>query len=245
MTKNPETGIVTNIANFESLITYLKGYGPKYDPSNPLLKITALESQYSAMQASQEALTAIYPGLTVARNQRKVAFDPLSPLATRILNAAIASTTTEKTDESIKTLVRKIKGERATPLKSATDQTAADAPAPTQISSSQQGYNDLVENFNKLISLLEKTPEYKPNEAELKIDALWTYHDSLIPLNKAVTEAEVLESNARIQRDELLDKANTGLVDTASDVKNYVKSVFGPTSSQYHQISGLKFTHKY
>ena len=34
----------------------------------------------------------------------------------------------------------------------------------------------------------------------------------------------------------------TGLVDTAGDVKKYVKSVFGGTSPQYKQVSGLKFT---
>jgi len=41
-----------------------------------------------------------------------------------------------------------------------------------------------------------------------------------------------------------MDKPTTGLVDVASDVKNYIKSVFGATSVQYRAISGLKFTHK-
>jgi hypothetical protein len=33
----------------------------------------------------------------------------------------------------------------------------------------------------------------------------------------------------------------TGIVDTAQTVKNYVKSVFGATSPQYKQISKLIF----
>lgn len=34
----------------------------------------------------------------------------------------------------------------------------------------------------------------------------------------------------------------TGLVDIVDDVKKYVKSLFGASTPQYKQISGLKFT---
>ena len=39
-----------------------------------------------------------------------------------------------------------------------------------------------------------------------------------------------------------LKKNGQGMVDTALDVKTYVKSVFGASSPQYKQVSALKFT---
>ena len=60
--------------------------------------------------------------------------------------------------------------------------------------------------------------------------------------NTAVINALTPLSNARIARNNLLYNTGTGLVDLAGEVKKYVKSVFGTTSPQYKQVSGLKFT---
>ena len=43
-------------------------------------------------------------------------------------------------------------------------------------------------------------------------------------------------SNARISRNDILYKANTGLVDIALDTKTYIKSLYGATSPQYKQV---------
>lgn len=61
--------------------------------------------------------------------------------------------------------------------------------------------------------------------------------------NNAVT-AGIRLSNARIARNEMMYKPLTGLVDTAYDIKIYIKSIFGATSPQYKQVSKLKFVSK-
>jgi hypothetical protein len=48
-------------------------------------------------------------------------------------------------------------------------------------------------------------------------------------------------SNARISRDVTLYKEKIGLVDTALEVRAYVKSVFGASSDQYLQVKSLPF----
>ena len=53
--------------------------------------------------------------------------------------------------------------------------------------------------------------------------------------------AEVVYSNARISRNSVLYAENTGLVEIALEVKKYVKAIFGATSPQYKQVSGIKF----
>ena len=60
--------------------------------------------------------------------------------------------------------------------------------------------------------------------------------------NTAAIGTNTVLSNARIERDKVLYKPETGLVDIVDDVKKYVKSLFGVSTPQYKQISGLKFT---
>ena len=59
--------------------------------------------------------------------------------------------------------------------------------------------------------------------------------------NTAVITAATALSNTRIARNDILYKATVGLVGVVQEVKKYVKSAFGATSSQYKQISGLPF----
>ena len=103
-------------------------------------------------------------------------------------------------------------------------------------------FDSRIDNFDKLIKLLTSVTLYAPNEADLKVAALTAVLSDLKAKNLAVTNAEVPLNNARISRNDILYKANTGLVDTALDVKTYIKSVYGATSPQYKKISKIKFT---
>ena len=102
-------------------------------------------------------------------------------------------------------------------------------------------YDSRLDNFFKLIQLLASVPEYNPNEKELKIEHLNTILDDLKAKNAAVVESTIPVSNARISRNEILYKENTGLCDVAMDVKTYIKSVFGASSPQYKQIRKSEF----
>jgi len=82
---------------------------------------------------------------------------------------------------------------------------------------------------------------YAPNEADLKVTALTTLLNDFKTKNSAVLTALVSISNSRISRNDILYKETTGVIDIATAVKAYVKSIFGATSSQYKQISGIRF----
>lgn len=113
-----------------------------------------------------------------------------------------------------------------------------------QVSVSRQSYDSLTENFSSLIDLVSAVPSYAPNENDLNVASLTIFRDNLQTANTNAINAEVAYSNARISRDNLLYSKDTGLVDIAMDVKNYVKSIFGSTFPQYKQISGIKFTNR-
>ena len=243
MANSPETGHAKNVANFESLISFIKGYGATYNPSKASTKVPALELILTNAKQSLNDIDTAQPAYTNAVSAREFAFEPLSKLITRVNNAIKATDTTELVDDSVKTLVRKLQGTRASAKISEEDKKllAADGKEVNQISASQMGYDNRLENLNKLIMLLNSIPEYNPNEEELKITTLTALYEDLRAKNTAVVETTTPLSNARIARNDVMYKPLSGLVDIAFDSKVYIKSVFGPSSPQYKQVSKLEF----
>ena len=239
-----ETGHAKNVANFDTLITFVTGYGVTYNPSRNGLKLAALQAIATSSKTAINAVNAAQPAYTNAVAARETAFAPLSKLTTRVMNALRATDTTVSIDESARTLVRKIQGVRATPKKSEEEKLAlkAEGKEVTEVSSSQMSYDNRLDNFDKLIKLVTSIPLYAPNEADLKVTALTALYTDLKAKNTAVIAATAPLSNARIARNDVLYKPLTGLYDTAIDTKTYIKSVFGATSPQYKQVKGLVFT---
>ena len=243
MAATSETGHAKNVANFETLISFIIPYGTAYNPSRETIKIPALTAILTEAKASLNALNTVQPNYSNAVAAREVAFEPISKLITRVNNALKASDTTSQVDENAKTIVRKLQGTRAS-AKISTEEKAtllAEGKEQNQISASQMSFDSRIENMDKFIKLLTSVPQYAPNEEDLKVSTLTTIFNNLIAKNSAVLAATVPVSNARIARNEILYKENTGLVDTAADVKTYIKSVFGASSPQYKQISNLAF----
>ena len=243
MANTTETGHAKNVANFESLISFVKGYGTTYNPTKDAIKVTALEA---ILVNSKQAIVGIdnaLPAYTNAVSARESAFAPLGKLITRVNSAIKATDTTENVDESVKTLVRKLQGTRATAKISDEEKAALEAEGKevNQISSSQMGYDNRLENLYKLIMLLTSIPQYNPNEEDLKISTLTALYEDLKAKNSAVVDAYTPLSNARIARNEIMYAPLTGLVDIAADSKTYIKSVFGASSPQYKQVTKLEF----
>ena len=250
MASTSETGHAKNVANFEDLISFCTGYGATYNPTKAAIKLTALNTLRTTALGTLTTVTTANTAFMNATNTRQLIFEPLKKMATRIVNALAATDATQQTIDDAKTINRKIQGARkgssAKPITPPTSDPNAPTPSPApegnQISVSQQSYDALVDNFKKLVSLVGSEPTYAPNEADLKVAALSTLASTLVTNNTTVITATTTISNARIARNTALYTNKTGLYDIAQEVKNYVKSVFGTTSPQYKQISGIKFT---
>lgn len=243
MANTSETGHAKNAANFDELTSFATGYGRPYNPSKISIQLPALQALSASAKGAISAVNATESAYKNAVAARETAFAPLSKLITRVMNALKATDTTEAIDNSAKTLVRKIQGARATAKKTEEEKKvlAAEGKEVVEISSSQMSYDSRLDNFDKLITLLASIALYAPNEANLKVVALTTLCDDLKAKNSAVVNAATLLSNARITRNEILYKPDTGLVDTALAVKTYIKSLYGATSPQYKQVSKLEF----
>ncbi|WP_291124852.1 hypothetical protein [Flavobacterium sp. UBA6031] len=243
MASTYKTGCIQNVANFETLISYITAFGTDYNPSKNSLTIPELQKKLSESKVSLSTVNVAFSAHSNASAARESAFEPLSKLVTRANNALKATDTTTQVDDSAKTLVRKIQGTRASTKFTEEEKKAleAEGKSATQISTSQMGFNDRLENFDKFITLLSSIPNYAPNEEDLKITSLSALRDDLRTKNTEVLPTEVQLSNASIARNDIQDRPLTGLVDIAFDAKVYIKSVFGATSPQYKQVSKLAF----
>lgn len=251
MASTSETGHAKNVANFEDLISFVTGYGAAYNPSKNSIKLAQLNTLFTSAKNSLTATnTALIP-FNNAVNAREIAFAPLSKLITRIFNGLDATDASVSVVKDAKTIARKIQGKQATPKNVITPPTVnstntSATPAITNdtisISASQMSFDSRIENFSKLITLLTNEPLYIPNEVDLKLPALNTLLTSFKTTNTAVVNTTTPISNTRINRNKVLYTTTTGLYDIQLEVKKYTKSVFGTTSAEYKQISGIKFT---
>lgn len=242
MASTSETGHAKNAANFEDLISFCTGYGAQYNPSKAILQIANLTTLHTNAQNSIGSVTASKTAFSNATNARQNAFDPLKKHCTRVVNALDATDATDKLVKDAKSINNKIQGKRAGEKPKPVSATATDAAEDKSISVSQQSYDSLIDNFDKLIQLVGTEPTYTPNETELQISTLQTDLGNLKTVNTAVINAYTNYSNSRITRNNILYGATSGLVDVALEVKKYVKSVFGATSPQFKQVSKLEFT---
>jgi hypothetical protein len=241
MASTSETGNAKNVANLQDLISFVTGYGVTYNPTKNALKLSQLSALATASQTSLADVITKNTAYNNKVNERVVAFSNLKSLSTRLINALqTTDATTEKVADA-KGFNKKLQGIRA---KKVTTPPDPNAPAPTTISTSQQSYDQQIQHLAGIISVLQSETTYAPNENDLKIVTLTAKQADLTAKNNAVATAYTNISNSRISRDTTLYGTDTGLLDIATEVKKYVKSVYGATSPQFAQVKGIVFTKK-
>lgn len=243
MTNLTESGHAKNTAKFNDLLSICTGFGGDFNPSKPAIQLNQLSGLDERARQALHQVNQAKGEYHLAVAAREVAFEPLSRLATRVYSAFQATDTSARTDETVRSLVHKIHGVRAKPKKNADEKAEALAKGIEikEISVSQMGFDNRIDFWDKLIALLENEPLYAPNEEELKISALKAVHNELIAKNKKALAASLELNNARIHRNEILYKPLSGLLDVVSDVKVYVRSLYGSLDPRFKQVSALRF----
>ena len=242
MASTSETGHAKNIANFEDLISFCEGYGETYNPTKESLKIPQLKTLYQTAQDKLTASKAQKTNFDNATNERRNAFKDLKPLSTKIVNAFAVSGADTLAQNNLKSVNKKLQGSTSSAKKEQPTANNSTTPETTKtISTSQQSYDRLIDHFANVIQVLEQNPVYAPNENNLQVDSLKNKLLELQTKNTNLINAYTLYSNAMIDRNQTLYNPLSGIIQTAKEVKQYVKSIFGATSPQYKQVSGLEF----
>lgn len=244
MPSTSETGHAKNVANFEDLISFCNGYGTSYNPSKGSLTIDKLIELQNDAQKSLQQTKINKTSFANTTNVRQMTFKNLKPLSTKIVNALAVSGAIALVVDDAKTINRKIQGTKSngnSKVPSAPLDPKEITPSDKSHSTSQQSYDSLIDHFEKLLETISQESKYNPNEAELKTATLQIKFGSLKTANSDLINAYTNWSNSMIQRNSLLYNPLTGLVQTALDVKKYVTSVYGASSPQFKQVSGLEF----
>lgn len=246
-----EVGHVQNVANFEDLISRCITFGVAYNPSLAAIKIATMNTLRTNALAVLASVTSAHSAYMNAVDNREAIFEPLHRFATRIISALKASGASDAIIKDAMTIHRKIQGKRAKPVKEAIipaartmDPNGPPVTLPVHISVAQLSYDSMIDHYRRLIDLLSTVAVYNPNETELKLTGLNALLNSMKASNSAVITATSNYNSARINRNDVLYKKDSGLIDVALECKNYVKSVWGATHANYREVSRIKFTRR-
>ena len=235
-----ETGHAKNVANFRELITVVRSFEGQYQPIAEFLKVDALEAQAEKAEAVllrlQEAETLAKRATAALQEQ----FKTLNTFTTQLMGILNSSGAKGSSIEEARAVQKRITG--ATTRKKKTDAAeGAATDAKVTRSTSRQSYDSRLEDFTKLVTVLQNIPEYTPHEEAFKIDTL---QGKIKMMKKTIEEndsRELARSQAMHERNLLLYTPEYGISAVAGKVKEYIKAVFGGVkSAQYKLVSKIR-----
>ena len=237
MPSTSEVGHAKNVANLQKLTEQVITF-TNYNPPVDNLKVVNLQTLYTTASAKLSEVEDKRHANKNAITLRQSSFENLKSTSTKIINHLEILGLPQRTIDQAKSLNRVIQGGQK---KTTTPPDENGQPAPT-VSTSRQSYTQQAENFGILLQLLATIPTYAPNEDDLKLTNLNAYKDSLVSSTQSVDQTEAELNTKLIERDTILYADGTGLYSIAQNVKKYVKSLYGATSPEYANVSGIEFT---
>ena len=242
MASTSEVGHAKNIANLNLLNTHIASLGSVYNPSHPKLLLENLQDVYTkAFNHQQEVNTRLAP-YSIAVDEREQLFKPLGKELTKLRKAYKSTQGVNQAQlEDFMTIVRKLKGIQKATVVAATDVEEEKI----SHSTSQLSYDSRTNNMDLLISLLQRTPEYNPNEVEYKVVTYQNKKAQMLQKTQAVADAFIPLNNARSTRNNTLYNCTDNLVDIANKAKEYLSTILDTNSAQYKAIARIKFKKQY
>ena len=238
MASTSEVGHAKNIANLNLLNTNIAALGNIYNPSNPKLQLAYLQSLYTTAFNHQESVNNLVAPYSLAVDEREIIFKPLNRELTKLRKAYKATEgVTPAQLEDFMTIARKLKGIRKVNNSPTTDTSVEQ----TQHSTSQMSYDQRTNNYDLLISQLQNTPNYNPNEAEYQIATLQAEKAQMLQATQGVANTFVPLNNARSIRNNSMYLSEDNLVDTFNKAKDYLFTILDSNSVQYKAIAKIKF----
>ena len=238
MASTSEVGHAKNIANLNLLNTNIAALGNIYNPSNPKLQLAYLQNLYTTAFNHQESVNNLVAPYSIAVDEREIIFKPLNRELTKLRKAYKATDgVTAVQLEDFMTVIRKLKG-----VKKATTKTSTDSEeAQNAHSTSQMSYDQRTNTMDLLISLLQNTANYNPNEVEYQVATYQAKKTLMLQKTQAVADAFIPLNNARSTRNATLYNDEDNLVDIANKAKDYLFTILDVNSAQYKAISKIKF----
>ena len=236
MASTSETGNAKNVANFSTGYQILEEMGTLYNPSNSNLQLANLTPIKVSLAGVITVLNNKKPVYKNAVADREIEIASLGKITTRALNFAKSLNISTTDKDNLASQAKKIRGDQK-PKVVNPDTAEGDA-----ISTSQMSYDSRIANLDTYTSQLASHPEYMPNETEIQIASLQTYHQRLTTLSSLVNSAGNALITGRKNRNDILYYNDTNIIQLTREIKAYVKSLGTAGEPYYKALVKLKFT---
>lgn len=161
-------------------------------------------------------------------------FEPLSKLATRIVNYYDSTNAKEQSKKNARTLANDLRGFN-------TKKPKGTAPDAEWVSRSHQSFVQKANKLKELIEFLNADSLYKPNETELKITELTTLWTSLDNSIKDLATAMAPLDQAKASLFRKIYGKEDGLITIALLAKRYAKALKGAQAIDVKEIMAILF----
>ena len=230
-----EVGHGKNAANLASGIQILEEMGNLYNPTNPNIFLPNLNTIKAELNNVITVLNTKKPIYKNAVANREILIAPLSKKTTKSLNFFKSLNVSATDKENVASQVKKIRGDKS-PKKINPETTESDA-----ISTSQMSFDNRIANLDTYINQLSSHPQYVPNETEIQVATLQTYHQELATASSQVNAAGNALLTARKNRNEVLYTHANNVIKLMQEVKAYLKSLDDTGTPYYKAFVKLQF----
>lgn len=223
----------SRLANAQKLATHLATF-TDYAPATPDCALDAYNALITDMTSTNSALASALADFSASADDRKQLFSNgpdsmikrLAPIAA-YLKALYGKESKEV--EIVTALINKLRGEKTDKFK--TDDSG------DWVSRSQRSYGSMTHNFSALIDTLSTFgATYAPSSDKIKIPKLTELLTALNDANDTVTHKYGI---LKTHQDKRVEQYDT-LSERTGRIKDTIKSIYSPTSSEYKLIKGLK-----
>lgn len=224
----------------DQVLTSCTSLGARYQPNKEALMPTALSLLLERAHESLKAVTVARTNYRLAVNNRSQVFAGIPRLAARVVRIVkVSEASAEHIADAvvIKNLFYSPRKKRSASVPEG-EQENGTPTSKRSHANSRRSYQGKMETLGDLIQIVEAIGTYNPHEAELTIEGLKAKLVDLETKSKAVTQAFVDHSNARIARDEVF-AGSGGVHETTKAVKDYIRGAFGIFSRQSDQVKQL------
>jgi len=232
---NTEQTFADRFARAQQLQAAVASFNPTFTPADASLTPAAFGTYLTDLATLNDTIAEQRADYSTQAGERAAVLAEVKSRSQRAMSYLKSNAAWARHAEAAKLIYDKLRGYRtaATPAPSVP---AATVEAKKKIKSGQQSFADVEGLFTKFISALKKVPGYAPPAPELALPGLTTLAEAFTDKNDAL--AELAAGLAPLVKDRLARYDD--LTDKAQAIKAAASAQYGPKSSEFLSIKGLK-----
>lgn len=237
-----ESGHVVNSTNIANRVSVISRHQTEYQPANDSLLLSELTPLSEKVKKAVQKVIETHQAYTRVTANRRKDYDQLDTLASKAFQILKSSDASAEEVKMGKDLFDKYKSVRVKDIPDAEELKAKAAvngetpPIVKNISVSQQGYTNRVNNFLSFVNFLKSVNAYQPNEAALKTAAMESVANNIIALNEQRNAAADAWSSAIKERNKIMYGSGSGAYEIMTRVMAYVAGSAGKDSAFYTEL---------